>query len=468
MDTFRLKLPLIAAALTMSMATVGHAFSLSSVTSGVVDAAVTVLGGSNQVVDEEVANVEGVTLAIVHPAEGTPLDTVISAAQSLGLDVNGVLEKVGVVGVTATAEAFELLSSTGLVSRVEYNAPVNYLLDTSNKATRGEDVLQGAVGGVSYDGAGIGVAIVDSGVDGTHPDLVDRMGGNVKLLPLTGVGVPVPDSDTISLGGHGTHVAGTVAGSGTASNGVNRGAAPGAMLYGVSAGALISLYDAVAALEWVLDNHDKVTPAIRVVNNSWGSAAEAYDPSSATSLATKALIDAGVVVVFAAGNEGGDGSVQTTSPTCIDPTPGVICVAAYDDMNSGVTTGPVASFSSRGLAGSPNTYPDIMAPGSNILSPCRLTLPICATGIDSSTVYATLSGTSMAAPHIAGIVAQILQANPSLSPAQVEDILEDTARPLNVGAAYEGDPANSTTPTSFDKGHGLVDVVAAVQEALQR
>ena len=97
-----------------------------------------------------------------------------------------------------------------------------------------------------------------------------------------------------------------------------------------------------------------------------------------------------------------------------------------------------------------------------------MTLPICATGTNGSNEYATLSGTSMAAPHIAGIAAQILQANPALTPADVEDILEDTARQISTGAPYEPDPANPTTGTSFDKGHGLVDVVAAITEALNR
>ena len=182
----------------------------------------------------------------------------------------------------------------------------------------------------------------------------------------------------------------------------------------------------------------------------------------------RTLVDAGVVVVFAAGNDGGDGSVQNTSPTCVDPTPGVICVASYNDQDSGIQNGPMSDFSSRGLAGAVNTYPDIAAPGDGILSPCRLTLPICLTGTNGSNEYATMSGTSMAAPHIAGIVALMLQANPSLTPAQVEDILEDTARPITTGAAYQADPANPTTPTSFDKGHGLVDVFAAVAEALNR
>lgn len=458
MKNLTMKRALLAAATSFAVASTAHAGLLGN------------LGklGNSGIVDSQVAAAAGPTLALVIPKSGTPLNAVINAAEVAGLQINGVFEQVGVFGATGTPALFNALAATGLISRVEYNQPLDYFLETSNQATGGQDVLNGAVGGVVYDGTGVGVAVVDSGIDGTHPDFAGRMGGNVKLVPLTGIAVPVPDSDTISAGGHGTHVAGTVAGTGAASNGINHGAAPGATLYGVSGGTAISMHDAVAGLEWVLDNHDQVSPAIRVVNNSWGSAAGAHNPNSATALANKALVEAGVVVVFAAGNDGGDGSAQATSPTCVDPTPGVICVAAYDDQNSGVTNGPMAGFSSRGLAGAPNTYPDISAPGASILAPCRLTLPICATGTNGSNEYATLSGTSMAAPHIAGIAAQILQANPSLTPADVEDILEDTARQISFGAPYEADPANPTTPTSFDKGHGLVDVVAAITEALAR
>lgn len=423
---------------------------------------------AHDVVDPEVASASGSTLALVHPADAVDMSIVLAAAEQTGLQISGVFEKVGVFGAIGTPALFNTLAATGLISRVEYNQPLRYFLNSSHTATGGRNVINGSVGGTGYDGSGVGVAVVDSGVDGTHPDFAGRMGGNVKIVPFTTAAIPLADTDTISAGGHGTHVAGTVAGTGAASNGERHGAAPGATLYGVSAGSVISMHSAVAGLEWVLDNHDQVNPAIRVVNNSWGSAAGNHDPSSSTARANTALVNAGIVVVFAAGNDGGDGSVQRTSPTCVDPTPGVICVASYNDQGTGTTNGPMSSFSSRGLSGSPHTYPDISAPGDAIIAPCRLTLPICVTGTDGSNEYATMSGTSMAAPHIAGIVAQMLQANPNLTPAQVEDILEDTARPITTGAPYHADPANPTTGTSFDKGHGLVDAEAAVAEALNR
>jgi serine protease AprX len=300
--------------------------------------------------------------------------------------------------------------------------------------------------------------VVDTGVDGLHPDLQARMGENVKVVPslglLGGTAIPFPESDTLSLGGHGTHVAGIVAGDGTASDGVFHGAATGATVHGVSGGTLVSLHSALEALYWVLENHDTVTPAIRVVNNSWGSSAGEHNENNSTARAVNELIAEGVTVVFAAGNDGGDGSTQRTSVQCVNPTPGMICVASYDDGGTGTREGTTSSFSSRGDASQPNTWPDLAAPGSNIVAACRATLPVCATGIlgvDDPLHYASLSGTSMAAPHIAGIAAQVLQVAPDLTPAQVEQVLVSTA------TSY-GDPG-------YAAGAGLVDAVAAVQSA---
>ncbi|HEX9969188.1 MAG TPA: S8 family serine peptidase, partial [Acidimicrobiales bacterium] len=125
------------------------------------------------------------------------------------------------------------------------------------------------------------------------------------------------------------------------------------------------------------------------------------------------------------------------------------------------------SSSSRGLRTDPTTFPDLSAPGATITSACGPQLPVCYlhgdTGDDNREYY-TIGGTSMAAPHVAGIVAQLLEADPTLTPGKIELLLEDTAYKFTAGGKY-GEQVDATNPddtTSFDKGHGLVDAKAAV------
>ena len=113
-------------------------------------------------------------------------------------------------------------------------------------------------------------------------------------------------------------------------------------------------------------------------------------------------------------------------------------MASYNDLGTGTRDGEVSEFSSRGQDGDFSTYPDISAPGDMILSSCRLYLPICSTGLDpqENGDFNTISGTSMAAPHIAGIVAQLFQDSPGATPAQVETAIRTTAYKYSFGAPY--------------------------------
>lgn len=200
----------------------------------------------------------------------------------------------------------------------------------------------------------------------------------------------------------------------------------------------------------------------------------AFDPSSVTVKLQRALLNEGVLTVWAAGNDGGDGSgaSETTNGPGMDPTPGILMVASYNDGGTGTRDGQLSDFSSRGVRGSLATYPDISAPGENILSSCRAYLAICNSSatvpvngpgpLDVAT-FNTISGTSMATPHIAGVVAQLLEGAPSATPGAIENAIEDGAHRFTSGAPYETDPRNSGSATSFDKGHGLVDVVAAAK-----
>jgi serine protease AprX len=418
-----------------------------------------VVGGLTDTVDAVTSTVVDAGVledgrALVHVADDADLDAVADHAGAQGLDVTSRYHRIGVFHAAGSASALSGLADEAEVVRLEHDAPIEILTDTSHDATRGAELVAGDVEDLGVvDGAGVGVAVVDTGVDASHPDLQGQVGENVKVLP-GGVAVPFSDTDLLSLGGHGTHVAGTIAGTGAASDGAYTGAAPGATIHGVSGGTLISMHSALDALDWVLSNHDQVEPAIGVVNNSWGSTGE-HDPDGATTLMVNELVDEGVTVVFAAGNSGGDGSSAQTSPECTNPTPGVICVAAYDDGGTRTRDGETAGFSSRGDADDEATWPDLAAPGADIVAACPAYLPICLTGVGmvdpaDTLMYASLSGTSMAAPHIAGIAAQLLQLDPDLPPAQLEDVLVGTASDY-------GDEG-------FAQGAGLVD---AVEAALQ-
>jgi serine protease AprX len=350
-----------------------------------------------------------------------------------------VLPMVAIQGTPLQVKAVTLLSSTRLVS-VYLNRPLQYFLDGSVD-TIGARRTWNELG---VTGAGVGVAVLDSGVDATHPDLSlgSKVVQNVKVLgnPLgSAPGTPLvlenlATSDTTS--GHGTHCASTIGGSGDGAGGRFTGVAPGAHLVGVGAGELIVILSALEGFDWVLANQTRYN--IRVVSNSWGTTG-AFDPQDPINVASKLAHDRGITVVFAAGNEGpGD---DTLNPYSVAPW--VIGVAA--GAKDGST---LADFSSRGVPGDSLYHPTITAPGVGIVAARSKTGVItalaasedAALGLDAVN-YTHMSGTSMATPHVAGVVALLLQANPTLSPDQVKQVLIDTASPMNyslheVGAGY--------------------------------
>jgi serine protease AprX len=243
-------------------------------------------------VDPYVVAGGGTTSALVHVRAGSSFHDASRAARALGISMGTTYDDIGVFVAHGPVRAFERLSHTPSVEAIEGNRRVRYFTDASHKATRGQDLLDGAVtmpDGTRLNGSGVGVAIVDSGIDGTHPDLDDRVVSNVKIVcpsnptsvyvqpvtrpdhcvdPAAKVTVPLEDTDTPSGGGHGTHVAGIVAGTGEASGGRFHGAAPGTSLYGVSIGTVVTVENAVDGMQWVLDNHDQVSPPIKEIGRA--------------------------------------------------------------------------------------------------------------------------------------------------------------------------------------------------------
>ncbi|HEX8700015.1 MAG TPA: S8 family serine peptidase [Myxococcaceae bacterium] len=364
------------------------------------------------------------------------------------------------------------LQPLGLVSIYE-NRPLSYFLDVSN-AYIGADTARTAF---NVTGAGVGVAVIDSGIDGTHGDFPNLV-KNVKMVGTvlgTGVGgalyVDTPNSDLTS--GHGTHVGSTIAGSGARSNGLYKGVAPGASLIGVGAGDAINILFALEGFDFVLHPSVKDTYNVRVISNSWGTSGSHFAPFDPVSIASKRAYDQGMIVAFAAGNDGPD--ADTLNPYSASPC--VISVAAGTSRDTRGATNPLLSqdapgelvdFSSRGIPGDALHHPDITLPGVNIVAARATTaLPAVAApylgldGLHPEPFYAALSGTSMATPHLSGVVALMLEVNPSLNMDGVLAALTSTAKPIYV------QEANGTTRQRalWEAGAGYADAYAAVRAA---
>ena len=348
-----------------------------------------------------------------------------------------VLAKAGIRGTRSQVSAVTSLPLPNLVS-VHHNRRLQYFLDESVPMIGADQVWTSK----GILGRGVTTAVIDSGVDALHPDLPSKtkVVQNVKVAtdPLG----PLPPlvlenlATTDTTSGHGTHVASTVSGSGAAAGGRYTGVAPGSTVIGVGVGELITILHALVGFDWVLQNQQKY--GIDIVSNSWGTTGP-FTVDDPINVATRALHDAGMVVVFAAGNDGPGNN--TLNPYSVAPW--VVGVAA------GTKNGTLADFSSRGIPGDPLNHPTLTAPGSEIVAARALTGLIALPALPSDVSlgsdalrYTTMSGTSMAAPHVSGVVALMLEANPTLTPDQIKELLRSTATPMpghgehQVGAGF--------------------------------
>jgi len=306
--------------------------------------------------------------------------------------------------------------------------------------------------GLGVTGRGVGVAVVDSGVY-AHPDLAGRIVAAIDFTSLAPTVSNIPLSD---LGGHGTHVAGLIAGDGTRSAGLYTGIAPNANIIDVrviDANGSSNVSIILRGLQWILAN--RTTYNIKVVNMSLGATPTGSYKSDLMATAAEILNFAGVNAVVSAGNTGPLAGTITTPAT----DPYVITVGALDDNATPLLADDLmATFSSRGKTFFDRlAKPDLVAPGRKMVSlrspgseldslfPDRQVTVLGAPSAD----YYKLSGTSMAAPVVAGTIALMYERNPTLSPAQVKKRLKSTVTPLAFG-------------TTLDRGAGLVNAYRAV------
>jgi serine protease AprX len=347
-------------------------------------------------------------------------------------------------GAVVLANSVELddLALDPAVEHLTSDTKVRNWLAVSNQATAADQVRSGYAGGLlgigaiaPVNGKGIGVAIVDSGI-AAHTALYNKVVANVSFV--TG------DASTTDTFGHGTHVAGIIAGQPTTVTPLyGGGIAPGANLVNVrvlgdDGSGYVS--DVIDGLEWVLAN--RVRYNIRVVNLSLGHPVFERCADDPLCQEVGKLVQAGLVVVTAAGNYGktDDGRMILGGITSPGNSPYAITVGATNTWGTASRSDDtVATFSSRGPAPIDFTVkPDLAAPGVRIVSleaknsvlPATYpTLHVAGTG---SNEYMLLSGTSMAAPMVSGAVALLLQGNPGLSPTQVKLALQN-------GATYMAD-----------------------------
>ncbi len=329
------------------------------------------------------------------------------------------------------------------VDRIVYDRPTGGEMNRV-AVTVGARAVQQSYG---YRGAGIGVAVIDSGITSWHDDLTYQ---GYSLLVKTKGGQRVPAfvdfvngrTSAYDDNGHGTHVAGIIAGNGYDSLGVRAGIAPDAHLVSLKvldAQGYGVISNVIAALDWAVAN--KAAYNLRVINLSVGAAVTESYKTDVLALAAKRAVDAGIVVVTAAGNLGKNRLGQTQYGAISAPgnAPWVITVGASNHEGTvWRSDDQIAEFSSRGPSAIDFVAkPDIVAPGVGTVSlsdpeglmfTTKSTSLLSASTGNSTLAYLSLSGTSMASPVVAGSVALMLQANPKLTPNLVKAILEYTAQ----------------------------------------
>ncbi|GAB2958560.1 S8 family serine peptidase [Micromonospora polyrhachis] len=312
----------------------------------------------------------------------------------------------------------------GGIERVWLDGRAEALLDVSVPQIGAPDAWA-----AGYDGTGVKVAVLDTGVDTSHPDLAGKIVDSRSF---------VPNEEVKDGHGHGTHVAATIAGTGAASGGRHKGVAPGAQLIVgkvLGDGGSGAQSGIIEGMEWAARSGAKI-----VSMSLGGPGGDGTDPMS---LAVNELTaETGALFTIAAGNDGRQGASTLGSPGTADA---ALTVGAVDDADD------IADFSSRGpRVGDGVVKPEITAPGVGIVA-ARATGTAMGTVVDEH--YTSASGTSMATPHVAGAAAILAQRYPDWPADRLKGHLVSTAK------------AHASTP-AFSQGAGRVDVSRATRQAV--
>ena len=284
------------------------------------------------------------------------------------------------------------------------NLKVHTLLDESVKVIKG-DIAYSEFG---LTGENVTIAVIDTGIDPNHESL-DDLDDNLETNDPKIVGFKdfvnfrqAPYDDHF----HGTHVAGIAAGTG-GSKGIYKGVAPQAKLVGVkvlNSWGSGSFSDVIAGIEWTIQNKDRYN--ISIISMSLGANINS-DGTTPVEIAATTAVENGINFVVAAGNRGPSGNTVGIPASAKK----VITVGAIDDNKE------IASFSSRGPTKDGRIKPEVSAPGVDIMAP----------DLGTKNKYRSLSGTSMATPHVAGVVALLKEANSSLNSDEIRELLMNSS-----------------------------------------
>lgn len=344
--------------------------------------------------------------------------------------------------LNVSSSTIPLLAELPNVVMIEFQRKIQPSLDVSVRAikARGSALYSpNTTWEVGYTGKGVVVAVLDTGVDDEHEFLRGKF---VAGFDCSGRSASTDrETNPDDMDGHGTHVASVIMGTG-GPFGLYRGVAPDAMLVDVKVLSSVGTNfedQLIRGIEWVIENKDKYN--IKIINLSGSSDVDDLDGTSAVSRVANRAVQNGLIVVAAAGNEGPDGET-VSAPAVAD---NAIAVTAVDDRNT-VDRGDdtIAEYSSRGPRKDGGQKPDVSAPGSNIVG------ALAAETGNASDNLVMMWGTSMAAPHVSGVCALLLEANSTLSPWEVKRILLESAE----------DKGEDGWDASF--GWGVVDAYGAV------
>ena len=375
-----------------------------------------------------------------------------------GVHVVRVLDDAAVL--EANASQIDALSAETSIQHLSGDLPVADFMTVSNQATLADKVRAGQSGGLlglggiaGVTGQGVVIAVLDSGI-AAHKALSGKVIASVSMV----AGEPTTDEY-----GHGTHVAGIIAGSGSYAAGVTSlytgGIAPGAQLVNVRVlgdDGVGKTSDVIAGIDWVISNKTKYN--IKIINLSLGHAVTEPVPFDPLCAAVERAYRAGIIVIAAAGNAGKmpDGTPVLGGIASPGNSPYAITVGATNTFGTASRDDDkVTTYSSRGPTKyDNNAKPDLAAPGNKIISleaqnsyiPTHY--PSEHIAGSGSNAYLRMSGTSMSAPMVTGAAALLLQAQPSMTAAQVKFELQSGSTYMIDAGVYGAGAGNANFWTS--------------------